>query len=73
LKPVLGADRVARFFTGIMERRPGLRLQAQPTSEGLALAMHEDGRVVGIVTLDVADRITAVRMVLNPEKLTLWN
>jgi hypothetical protein len=35
--------------------------------------MHEDGRVVGIVTLDVADRITAVRMVLNPGKLTLWN
>jgi RNA polymerase sigma-70 factor (ECF subfamily) len=73
LKPIDGADRVARFFTGILGKRPGLRFEEQPTSEGLALAMHEDGHVVGIVTLDVADGITAVRMVLNPEKLTLWN
>jgi RNA polymerase sigma factor (sigma-70 family) len=70
---ITGADRVARFFTGILAKRPGLRFEAEPTSEGLALAMHENGHVVGIVTLDVAERVTAVRMLLNPEKLTLWN
>jgi RNA polymerase sigma factor (sigma-70 family) len=73
LKPLLGADRVARFLTGIVSRRPGLRLCEQPTSEGLGLAMHENGHIVGIITLDVAEAVTAVRMVLNPDKLTPWN
>jgi RNA polymerase sigma-70 factor (ECF subfamily) len=73
LKPITGADRVARFFAGIVGKRPGLRLEERATSEGPGLAMLEDGRVVGIITLDVGDAITAVRMVLNPNKLTLWN
>jgi RNA polymerase sigma factor (sigma-70 family) len=76
LKPVVGADRVARFFTGILGRRPGLRLEPQDTTEGPGLAMREDGHVVGIVTFDViegtADGITDVRMVLNPNKLPRW-
>jgi RNA polymerase sigma factor (sigma-70 family) len=72
LNPLLGADRVARFFAGIVGKRPGLRLREQETSEGPGLAMWEDGHVVGIITFDVADGITDVRMVLNPNKLTQW-
>jgi hypothetical protein len=30
--------------------------------------------VTGVVSMDIAgDRVTDVRLVLNPEKLTLWN
>ncbi|MEV6303321.1 RNA polymerase sigma factor SigJ [Actinoplanes sp. NPDC051861] len=73
LNPVYGADRVARFFAGVLARRPELRLEDHPTSDGPGLAMREDGQVVGMATFEVAGGITAVRLMLNPRKLTLWN
>jgi hypothetical protein len=73
--PVYGADRVARFLLGIRRfRRPGADVIEQETSDGLGLTMWDEGRIVGVVTLEVSGgRVTHVRMVRNPEKLTLWN
>ncbi|MEV6851843.1 RNA polymerase sigma factor SigJ [Actinoplanes sp. NPDC051411] len=74
LNEVVGADRVARFLTGIIGKRPDLQLRETETSEGPALAMHENGHVVGIITFEATPGgITGVSMILNPNKLTRWN
>lgn len=73
-RPVAGADRVARFLLGALERNPRLEVLELATPDGLGFAMWIEGRVTGVVTLDVVGELVAdVRMVLNPEKLTLWN
>jgi RNA polymerase sigma factor (sigma-70 family) len=72
--PVLGADRVARFLLGVLTKRPEVSVSELQTNDGLAFAMWEDGRVVGIVNLGVVGAtISDVWMVLNPEKLSLWS
>jgi RNA polymerase sigma-70 factor (ECF subfamily) len=72
--PVRGADRVARFVLGVVRKNPTTDVFEQETPDGLGFALKIEGRVFGIVTLQViANRITDVRMVLNPAKLTLWN
>ena len=74
LHPVLGADKVARFLLGALRKNPAAEVLELETPDGLGFALWVEGRVVGVVTLEVtADRITDVRMGLNPEKLTLWN
>jgi hypothetical protein len=71
--PVRGADRVARFLLGVVRKNPAAEVREQETPDGLGFALWVEGRVVGVVTLGItADRIMDVRMVVNPEKLTLW-
>ena len=72
--PIRGADKVARFLLGALEKNPTAEVLDQETPDGLGFALWIEGRVTGVVTMDVTgDRVTDVRMVLNPEKLTLWN
>lgn len=72
--PVYGADRVARFVLGTLRKQAGIEVLEQDTSDGLGFALWDEGRIIGVVTLEVlGGRITNVRMVLNPEKLSLWN
>jgi RNA polymerase sigma-70 factor (ECF subfamily) len=72
--PVLGADRVARFLLGAARNRPQVAIGEQETADGLGFAMWEEGRVIGVVTLAVRDgSVTEVRMMVNPDKLSLWN
>jgi RNA polymerase sigma factor (sigma-70 family) len=72
--PVHGADRVARFLLGLLSKPSGIEVLEQETSDGLGFALWDEGRITGVVTLEVLDgRITNVRMVVNPEKLLLWN
>jgi RNA polymerase sigma factor (sigma-70 family) len=72
--PVYGADRVARFLLGVLRKRSGVEVLEQGTTDGLGFALWDADRIVGIVTLEVAaGRITSIRMVVNPEKLSLWN
>lgn len=73
--PVVGAGRVARYLMGALyaDRRT-YEVREQRTNDGLGFALWEDGRITGVVTLDVIDgRIAHVRMIRNPEKLSLWN
>lgn len=73
-RPVIGADRVARFLLGIGQKRPEVQLHPLQTPDGLGFAMWLDARVVGVVILEVgATSVREVRLVLNPEKLSLWN
>ncbi len=68
-RPVLGAAKVARLLTGL--RRFG-RFELVPASVNgrPGLLRYREGRLVTVIGLTVAGgRITAVDMVLNPEKL----
>ncbi|MFD4791116.1 RNA polymerase sigma factor SigJ [Streptomyces sp. NPDC058459] len=72
-RPVFGADRVARFLFGALERYPGTEVRDQQTSDGLGLALWSEGRITGVATLDVlAGLVTDLRLMMNPDKLTLW-
>ena len=70
-RPLHGAEQVARFLLGIVRNAPpGLvrrvaRVNGQP---GIVLSLA--GRPFGVVALEIAeDRIQAVRIVVNPDKL----
>lgn len=72
--PVFGSDRVARFLLGVLGKNDRVEVLEQETPDGLGFAMWEEGRIVGVVTLEVIGGLIAnVRMVLNPRKLSLWN
>jgi RNA polymerase sigma-70 factor (ECF subfamily) len=72
-KPIRGADKVARFLLGVLAKSPRTEVLEQDTHDGLGLAIWREGRITGVVTLDVLENVvTDVRMVVNPEKLSLW-
>lgn len=72
-KPVVGADRVARFLLGALSKNPAATALEQETPDGLGFALWEEGRIFGVVTFEVGGGlVTDVRMMMNPEKLTLW-
>ncbi|UIP57805.1 RNA polymerase sigma factor SigJ [Agromyces marinus] len=75
LRPVVGADHVARFILGLKQQRgPGLQVAVEETADGLTLAFGEDGAIDAVLTAEVrGDRISAIRIMRNPEKLRLWN
>jgi len=73
-KPVFGADRVARFLLGTLTKYTGITVSELQTNDGLAFAMWNDGRIVGVVNLGVAgSTVSDVWMMMNPQKLSLWN
>jgi RNA polymerase sigma-70 factor (ECF subfamily) len=71
--PVLGAERVARFLLGLAEKFPQIQVLPQETPDGLGFVMWDEGRIIAVVTVGVADgRVAELRMMRNPEKLTMW-
>ena len=72
--PVYGADRVARFILGVASKESTFEILEQQTNDGLGFAVWNEGRITGVATLEVlGGRVTHVRIVLNPDKLSLWN
>ncbi|MEV5548427.1 RNA polymerase sigma-70 factor [Streptomyces sp. NPDC052309] len=72
LRPVVGADKLVRFYLG-GSGRVEATITCEPTvvngSPGLALLL--DGEIDGVMAMRVEDgRITGVYYVRNPEKLT---
>ncbi|GAB3632456.1 RNA polymerase sigma factor SigJ [Microbacterium shaanxiense] len=73
IRPVIGADRVARFLLGLPRLKPTAITEPTLTPEGLAFLVTIDGRADSVISVDVTgDRITDVYIVRNPDKLTLW-
>jgi RNA polymerase sigma-70 factor (ECF subfamily) len=71
LRPVVGADKVARFMVGIA-RKNDLPVSAEPTvvNGAPALLVRLAGVVDGVIAVHVEDaRITGLYYVRNPEKL----
>jgi len=72
-RPVSGRERVARTVAAGIGAftRFGVRLRlSEVNGEPGALVFDEDGRLVGVLALDIADgRIQAIHSVANPDKL----
>jgi RNA polymerase sigma-70 factor, ECF subfamily len=71
--PVRGAERVARLLLGLARRGAAAGIRVGPADinghPGL-LATDPDGRLLGVLAIDVADgRVQTVRSIVNPDKL----
>jgi RNA polymerase sigma-70 factor (ECF subfamily) len=72
LNPIHGADKVARFLSGILRKvPPGFVIrQTQVNGRPGLIGYFGDGSPQSVVNLDVAEgNIRAIRLVVNPEKL----
>ncbi len=73
-QPVRGADNVACFLPALLTRQPGTVLTTESVNGRTGLVLRRTGQAVAVVSLSVADsHITAVWIVLNPDKLTRWH
>ncbi len=71
---VFGPDRVGRFILGVQQKRPWVETLPIETNDGLGFAMWEEGRIIGVITFEaLGGLITDVKMMVNPDKLSLWN
>ncbi|MFG2915655.1 RNA polymerase sigma-70 factor [Kitasatospora sp. NPDC048298] len=71
-RPIIGADKVARFIVGGLTRNDvALTVEATIVNGSPALALHVDGELDGVLAMRVEDtRITGLYFVRNPQKLT---
>lgn len=71
-RPVVGADKVARFIIGLMRQQgPEYRVEAAIYNSSPALIVYLDDRPDTVVTVELVDGvITNLYAVRNPEKLT---
>jgi len=71
LRPINGADKVARFFMGIAGKAPdGMRIDRVDLNGGPAMVAHQDGETLVTLHFEVSDgRIHRILAVRNPDKL----
>lgn len=71
LQPIRGADKIARFFLGILKKAPaGLEIKFVRVNGRPGVVALEGGRVINVLTLDVIDgRVASCFIVVNPDKL----
>ncbi|MET7328868.1 hypothetical protein [Nonomuraea sp. NPDC005650] len=74
LRPVHGADAIARLLLGVRRRQPDLTIEPATVNGQAGLVARDGaGRTLAVVSVTIAgglvDRVWAVR---NPEKLTRW-
>jgi RNA polymerase sigma-70 factor (ECF subfamily) len=71
-RPVIGADRVARFVSSIVGKwtKAG-EVRIAPVNGGLGLLLRVQGRLVAVMTIAAVDgrQVDAVFVVVNPDKL----
>jgi RNA polymerase sigma-70 factor (ECF subfamily) len=71
--PIVGADTVARLFVGLGRQMAGYELhveQRRLNGQPGAIVRDPQGSVVNVFVLDISGgRVTAVRSVINPDKL----
>ncbi len=73
LRPIEGAEQVARYAVDIAGRAPNLTLLERTVNGQPGLVAQQDGVTVVVAAFDVAgDRITHIWAVRNPEKLRPW-
>ncbi|MEU6782096.1 hypothetical protein ABZ912_23070 [Nonomuraea angiospora] len=74
VRPIHGADAVARFVTSLLAGRPGTEVAVESVNGRTGLVLRQAGRAVAVVGVSVAEvEITAVWIVLNPDKLQRWH
>ncbi|MFI6742524.1 nuclear transport factor 2 family protein [Nonomuraea sp. NPDC050451] len=74
VRPIHGADAVARFVTSLLAGQPGIEVAVESVNGRTGLVLRQSGRAVAVVGVSVAGaEITAVWIVLNPDKLRRWH
>lgn len=73
LRPVVGRDKVARLFLGLMRREPGVDLVEEDVNGAPGVTVRVAGTTVAVLATGVrAGLVTDLWMVLNPDKLHAW-
>ena len=73
LRPVEGAEQIARFFVGRASAVPGLRILERTVNGQPGLVAERDGVTVAVYAFDIAgDQIKHIWAILNPDKLRPW-
>ncbi|MEN1890426.1 RNA polymerase sigma factor SigJ [Streptomyces mirabilis] len=73
LRPVIGRDKVARLFLGLMRNEPGVELVEEDVNGTPGVSVRIAGTTIAVVALDIHDGlVTDVWMVVNPDKLHAW-
>ena len=74
LRPIHGADKIARFFVAIGAEAlpPGASIEIVEVNEGPAAVLVGPAGAIAVLQLDLGDdrRVTDLRLVGNPDKLT---
>ncbi len=74
LRPIHGADKIARFFVAISAEAlpPGASVEIVEVNEGPAAVLVGPAGAIAVLQLDLGDdrRVTDLRLVGNPDKLT---
>jgi RNA polymerase sigma-70 factor (ECF subfamily) len=71
--PTHGADAVAHFVTALLAGRPRTVMTVESVNGRTGLVLRSAGQAVAVVSVSVADgEVTAVWIVLNPDKLQRW-
>jgi RNA polymerase sigma-70 factor (ECF subfamily) len=74
VRPIRGATEVARFVAALLSGRAGEVLTVEPVNGRAGLTLRRAGRAVAVVSVSIAgDEVTAVWIVLNPDKLHSWH
>jgi RNA polymerase sigma-70 factor (ECF subfamily) len=74
LRPVVGRDKVARLFLGLMRREPGMELVEDDVNGMPGVAVRMGGTTIAVLAMDVrGGLISELWMVVNPDKLGAWN
>ncbi len=73
LRPVVGRDKVARLFLGLMRKEPEVDLVEDEVNGTPGVAVRVAGTTVAVLALEVCDGlITHVWLVVNLDKLHAW-
>ncbi|WP_436847617.1 RNA polymerase sigma factor SigJ [Streptomyces avermitilis] len=73
LRPVVGREKVARLFLGLMRREPEVELVEEDVNGASGVTVRIAGTTFAVLTLGVHEGlITDLWMVVNPDKLHAW-
>jgi RNA polymerase sigma factor (sigma-70 family) len=74
LRPVVGRDKVARLFLGLMRGEPEVELVEDDVNGLPGVAVRMGGTTLAVLSMDVRDGlVTELWLVVNPDKLGAWN
>jgi len=75
LRPVVGRDKVARLFLGLMRREPDMELVEDDVNGTPGVVVRIAGTTFAVLAVGVegAGLITDLWLVVNPDKLGAWN
>ncbi|MFB9675008.1 hypothetical protein [Streptosporangium vulgare] len=74
VRPSYGVDAVAQVVTALLIDQPGTDLAIGSVNGRAGLVLRRAGKVVAVVSVSVAGaEVTAVWIILNPDKLQRWH